>query len=78
MPFIRYISFVISQQKRPEDLSVPEDLMPLINFHLADKGTLVIIFAKHRFICVVLFRNNDQQCSNKIFLQNVSRTVILH
>ena len=43
--------------------------MQLINFHLADKVTLVIIFTKHPFIIVVIFRNNDQRCSYKIFFK---------
>jgi len=51
--------------------------MLFINLHLVDKVTVAIIFAKHRFNFVVIFRNNDQQCSYKIYLQSVSRTVIL-
>jgi len=34
--------------------------MQLINSHLADKVKLAILFAKHRFIFVVKFRNNNQ------------------
>jgi len=52
--------------------------MLFINLHMVDKVTVAIIFAKHQFNFVVIFRNNDQQCSYKIYLQSVSRTVILH
>jgi len=52
--------------------------MLFINLHMVDTISVAIIFAKHRFNFVVIFRNNDQHCSNKIYLQSVSRTVILH
>ena len=45
--------------------------MLFINLHMVNKVTVAIIFAKHRFNFVVIFRKNDQQCSYKIYLQSV-------
>jgi len=43
--------------------------MLLINLHMVNKPTVAIIFAKHRFNFVVIFRKKYQQCSYKIYLQ---------
>ena len=45
--------------------------MLFIYLHMVDKVIVAILFAKHRFNFVVIFRKNYQQCSYKIYLQRV-------